>query len=139
MANEQNLKKYGKDKPPLTHEQAVKQGKKGGQASGQARATAKTSREIIEMLDTLSVTGKNKDKLDLLGIPADEQTQQTLRLVALHQRAVAGDVQANKLLLEIKGEAPTTTLNVEVNTSAQEAYEKAAKAIKSNCGTGQSK
>lgn len=69
MANEQNLKKFGKDKPPLTHEEAVKQGKTGGKASGEARAKAKTSREIVELLDSLPVTENNNAIMETLGIP----------------------------------------------------------------------
>lgn len=130
MANEQNLKKFGKDKPPLTHEQAVTIGKKGGEASGEARARAKTSREIVETLDALPVSANNKEVMAALGIPEDMMTRQTLRLLQLQKKAEQGDAQANKLLLEIRGEAAATTVNLEVSNDQREAYEKAAAAIK---------
>lgn len=130
MANEQNLKRYGKEKPAPTSEQAKKAGSKGGKASAEKRAQAKTSREIIEMLDALTVTGADAATMETLGIPDNMRTQQTLRLLALHKRAAQGDAQANKLLLEIKGEAPTQTVNLNVGDETREAYERAAAAIK---------
>ena len=130
MANEQNLKKFGKDKPPLTHEEAVKQGQAGGKASVEARAKAKTSREIVEMLDSLAVNENNNAIMETLGIPEDMRTRQTLRLLQLQKKAESGDPQANKLLLEIRGEAAASTVNLEVNPEARDAYDRAAAAIK---------
>lgn len=130
MANEQNLKRFGKEKPAPSSEEAVKNGSKGGKASAEKRAKAKTTREIVEVLDTLEVTGSNRDMLAALGVPDDMLTQQTLRLAALHKRAVMGDVAAVRLLLEIKGEAPSSSVKLEVNDEARAAYEKAAALIK---------
>ena len=130
MANEQNLKKFGKDKPPLTHEEAVKQGQAGGKASGEARAQAKTSREIVEMLDGLPVTDGNGEIMTTLGIPEDMHTRQTLRLLKLMQKAENGDAQANKLLIEIRGEAAASTVNLEIKDEQRAAYDRAAAAIK---------
>ena len=134
MANEQNLKKFGKDKPPLTHEEAVKQGQAGGKASVEARAKAKTSREIVEMLDGLAVNENNNAIMETLGIPEDMRTRQTLRLLQLQKKAEQGDAQANKLLLEIRGEAAASTVNLEVNPEVREAYDRAAAAIKGTKG-----
>lgn len=136
MANEKNLKRYGKEKPAPTSEEAKKAGSKGGKKSAEARAEAKTTREIAKMLDSLAVTGKNKEALEQLGVPDDDQTQQTVRLVALHKKAMTGDVAAIKLWLEITGEAPTAKVSVEVNDDTREAYEKAAAAIKGKKGKG---
>ena len=97
MANEKNLKRYGKEKPAPTSEEAKKAGSKGGKKSAEARAEAKTTREIAKMLDSLAVTGKNKEVLEQLGVPDDDQTQQTVRLVALHKKAMTGDVAAIKI------------------------------------------
>ena len=65
-----------------------------------------------------------------MGVPTDDQTQQTVRLVALHKRAMGGDVAAIKLWLEIIGEAPTSSVKIETTDNTIEAYEKAAAAIK---------
>lgn len=130
MANEHNLKRFGKEKPAPSSEQAKSAGRKGGKKSAEKRAEAKTTREIVEMLDALEVTGGNRDMLEALGVPDDMRTQQTLRLAALHKKAVMGDVAAVRLLLEIKGEAPTMAVKVETTDEARAAYEKAAALIK---------
>ncbi len=130
MANEKNLKRFGKEKPTSSREEAVKNGRKGGKASAAAKAKAKTTREIVEMLDSLDVTGVNHDTLAALGVPDDMMTQQTLRIAALHKKAISGDVAAVRLLLEIKGEAPSTAVKLEVNEDARAAYERAAALIK---------
>ena len=56
MSNERekNLKPFTADQ---SHEEAVKNGKKGGVASGRARREKKTTRQIAEMLDSLAVVG----------------------------------------------------------------------------------
>lgn len=82
------------------------------------------------MLDTLAVSGKTKETLEMLGISKCDQTQQTARLVALHKKALSGDVAAIKLWLEIIGEAPTATVKLETDDATRMAYEKAAAAIK---------
>jgi hypothetical protein len=134
MAKEQNLIKYGVDKPPLSREQAKKLGRKGGKKSAVVRAAKKTSRQIVEMLDCLPVTGNNKENLRAFGIPDGDLTQLTLRLVALHKKALSGDSNANKLLLEIRGEAPTQTLNIEVGDETRAAYDRAAGILKGKGG-----
>ena len=122
MANEKNLKRFGKEKPPSSREEAVKNGRKGGKKSAEVRAQAKTSREIVEMLDGEIMTR--------LGIPEDMHTRQTLRLLKLMQKAENGDAQANKLLIEIRGEAAASTVNLEIKDEQRAAYDRAAAAIK---------
>lgn len=130
MANEKNLKRYGKEKPAPSSEQAKKAGSKGGKASAAAKAKAKSTRELAKMLDALKVTGKTKETLEAIGVPVDDQTQQTARLVALQKRAMLGDVAAIKLWLEIIGEAPASAVKIETDDATRTAYEKAAAAIK---------
>lgn len=130
MANEKNLKRYGKEKPAPSSEQAKKAGSKGGKASAAAKAKAKSTRELAKMLDALEVTGKAKETLEAIGVPIDDQTQQTARLVALQRKALSGDVAAVKLWLEIIGEAPTSAVKIETDDATRTAYEKAAAAIK---------
>ena len=57
------------------------------------------------MLDSLAVNENNNAIMETLGIPEDMRTRQTLRLLQLQKKAESGDPQANKLLLEIRGEA----------------------------------
>ena len=130
MENEKNLKRYGKEKPAPSSEQAKKAGSKGGKASAAAKAKAKSTRELAKMLDALEVIGKTKETLEAIGVPVDDQTQQTARLVALQKRAMLGDVAAIKLWLEIIGEAPASAVKIETDDATRTAYEKAAAAIK---------
>ena len=131
MANEKNLKRFGKEKPPSSREEAVKNGRKGGKKSAEVRAQAKTSREIVELLDSLPVTENNNGEImTRLGIPEDMHTRQTLRLLKLMQKAENGDAQANKLLIEIRGEAAASTVNLEIKDEQRAAYDRAAAAIK---------
>lgn len=104
MANIQNLKRFGKEIPKPTSEQAREWGKKGAEANNAARKKAKTSKEIVKMLDLLDVKGKNADIMRSLGIPEEYLDRHTLRLLQLHKKAEEGDVRANRLLLEITGE-----------------------------------
>ena len=113
-----------------TPEERRANARKAGKASGEARRAKKTAKELAEMLDTLPVTGKTKETLEQLGVPDSEQNQKTARMVALNKKAMQGDVAAVKLWLEITGEAPTATVNVEVGDSTRQAYENAAAAIK---------
>lgn len=69
MANEQNLKSFTSNQ---SHEEAVRNGSKGGIKSGQARREKKIFKEAIaermgykdfeEMIDNLIVRAKNNDK-----------------------------------------------------------------------------
>lgn len=115
-----------------TPEERRENARKAGVASGEARRAKKTARQVAEMLDSLAVTGKNKEVLDQLGIPDDDKTQQTVRLLALHKKAITGDVRAIRLWLEITGEAPTQKVEVyATDDKTREAYEQAAAAIRS--------
>lgn len=107
---------------------------KGGIASGKARAAAKTAAEILNALNSLPVLPNNLPTLDALGMPADMRTQKALRMVALHKKALSGDVNANRLLLEIEGEAPVPRVAVEMSDETKNAYEKAAEALKRKGG-----
>ena len=126
MANPENLKPNSERTPTERREIA----RKAGIASGKARANKKTSRQRVEMLDALPVQGNSKEALKSLGIPHDDLTQLTLRLVALHKKALSGDTAANELILKIKGEAPTQTLNIEMGDETRAAYDRAADAIR---------
>lgn len=98
MSGEDNLR------PVRSKDEARERGANGGKKSGEVRRAKKTVRQIAAMLDSLPVTGPNKEVLEKLGVPDDDQTQQTVRLVALHKKAMTGDVSAVRLWLEITGE-----------------------------------
>lgn len=107
MANEKNLTPNSKRTPSERRENA----RKAGIASGEARRKNRDARQTLELINSLAVQGKNRDLLERAGLPKNALNQQTARLWGLHTAATAGNVQANRLILEILGELtskPTT-------------------------------
>ena len=104
MANEQNLK------PPFTSEQnreeAAKNGRKGGIASGEAKRKNKTLREMVELFGRLKVDGKAARAMEDLGIGKDMQTRFMQGVVSLFNKANKGDVGAFNAIRDIIGEKP---------------------------------
>lgn len=97
MANENNLKPFTNEQ---SHEEAVKNGRKGGVASGKARREKKTAREYaIAVLE-----GYVKDK---------DITLKDAMMQKLIQRAITDtDLNAIKYILELIGESPTQRIEV---------------------------
>ena len=109
MANEQNLKPFTSDQ---SRAEAVKNGTKGGIASGIARAKKRTMREIAEMVGHLPVTDpKMLAKLREAGF-TDPITNDDAAFFGLIRKAQTGDPSAMKLLAEMRGEY-STRLEVE--------------------------
>lgn len=102
MANEQNLTPFTSNQ---NREEAVRNGAKGGKASGQARRAKKTMREYAELLLSLPVSNaKTKNKLSKLGIPAEDMDNKLAVVAALMLEAQTGYVPAVKELRSIIGE-----------------------------------
>jgi len=100
VANEQNLKPI-----KLTHEEAVKNGQKGGIASGVARRERKRMKEYTEYVLDLPVSNKKKtNKLANMGIDADSIDNEMLLIVGLIEKAQSGDVAAVREVRSIIGE-----------------------------------
>ena len=93
MANIQNLKHFTSDQ---SRDEAVKNGKKGGKASGKARREKRDMKaELLLVMDEL-ITDKSGKKV----------TPRKAISLTLLKKALAGDLKAIKLLLEIIGEMP---------------------------------
>ena len=105
--NVQNLKKYGKDIKPLTHEEAKNRGRQGGIKSGEVRKARKTMRET--MLEMLSME-LSKEKLEEMGIDTsvlnNDFTYQAAIISAMLREASNGDTKAMQLLRDTIGEMP---------------------------------
>lgn len=103
-------RKQNENLVPFTGEQsrdeAVKNGKKGGKASGAARRKKKAMREEFEELLSLTLTNpKLIQNLEGLGIPVKKDTTiQTAILAAMIHQAAKGNVKAFK---EIKDTVET--------------------------------
>lgn len=90
MANEQNLRPI-----KLSHEEAVKNGKKGGIKSAESRRAIKTFKQAFEeQLDD----NKIKELID-----------------AMYKRATNGDTKAFELIRDTMGQKPKENISVGVS------------------------
>lgn len=93
-------------KTPST-EEARERGKKGGLASGKARAEKKRLKEAVESV--LSASYKNKDGENLSGYE--------LTAIALFDKARSGDVSAFNSIRDLIGEKPTDKLETTIKST----------------------
>ena len=115
--NEQNLIPFTSEQ---NREEAKKNGRKGGIASGKARREKKLLKDQIKLLLSLpfpDVQDKNGKKLKgmfkQLGIDEDNIDNQMAMVIAMWQRALKGDVNAFNTLRDTVGEKPKETLSLE--------------------------
>ena len=110
MANEQNLKPFTSDQ---SREEAVKNGRKGGVASGVAKRKYNTWNDILEMLGAKKAKSKKiKELMKELGIPDNEQTSDVAKMFNLDLRSQSGDPKALETEAKIRGQfAPTKNVN----------------------------
>lgn len=103
MANEQNLKCFTSDQ---SHEEAVKNGRKGGIASGQAKREKKTIQKILS--DYLNSEIKDHKSLKKLADSVDVKRKQSVKelvtIVCVMNTLQKGDVDKLQKLCEILGE-----------------------------------
>ena len=91
MANEENLKPF---KPGRSSEEAVKNGKKGGIASGQSRRRKKTLSELAKMIAENPAPTAAKKKLAKMGIADEDANNMAVVANSLYKKAVDGNIQA---------------------------------------------
>ena len=106
MANEENLKK-GKATQFRSGEEAARNGKKGGIASGETRRKRKTMRETMELLASQPVTNKGikksiKSIVD--GIDEDDMDMMLAATMGVFNAAIKGNVSAYEKIVEMLGE-----------------------------------
>lgn len=97
MANDKNLKHFGKEKPVLTHEQAVEYGMRGKIASDKAKAEKKKMAELVKLALEQSIIDKNGNKIEYKGAVANK----------LVMKMLGGDLKAIELGLKLIGEMPS--------------------------------
>ena len=99
MANEQNLLRYGKDVPPLSREEAQKNGRKGGKASAESRRKSKQMKTVLEYLMEQEVAKKGGGK----------GTTLEAICTAMVKEAMAGSVKATEFIRNTLGQMPEET------------------------------
>lgn len=90
MANEENLKPFSKSK----REESVKNGQKGGIASGQARRQKKTLSELAKMIAENPAPAAAKKKLTKMGISDEDANNNACIVAAVYDKAIKGNMQA---------------------------------------------
>lgn len=91
MANEENLKPF---KPGRSSEEAVKNGQKGGVASGQSRRQKKTLSELAKMIAENPAPTATKKKLTKMGISDEDANNNACIVAAVYDKAIKGNMQA---------------------------------------------
>ena len=90
MANEKNLKPFSKSK----REESVKNGQKGGIASGQSRRQKKTLSELAKMIAENPAPTAAKKKLTKMGISDEDANNNACIVAAVYDKAIKGIMQA---------------------------------------------
>ena len=100
----------------------MKNGSKGGKASGEARRAKKTLREMVALINNLPASEKDKSKLKERGIRGKNAINQAVYLSAMLSHAIKGNGTAMRLWAELseavtptgeEGEGITVNINIE--------------------------
>lgn len=111
--NSKNLKKS-------THEEAVRDGRKGGLKKAENARRRKSIKEALELILTLPPSGNTKSYMDHIGIEDEEQSNSIALAVAMFNKALKGDVKAAEYIRDSIGEKPDLNVNSNMNVSANE-------------------
>lgn len=102
MPNEQNLIPFTREQ---SREEAEKNGRKGGIASGAARRRKKSLKEAADLFLSLPVENtKKRNEMIKAGVPEEDADNQMAMIVGLAKKAAKGDAKAARLLIDLLGE-----------------------------------
>lgn len=102
MANEENLILFTSEQ---SREEAQKNGRIGGVASGVARRRKKSLKEAADLFLSLPVSDtKQWNKISKQGVDPEDIDNQMAIIVGLFMRAAKGDSKAAKVLFDLLGE-----------------------------------
>ena len=108
MANANNLRPI-----QLSHEEATKNGRKGGLASGEVRRRRKELREFLNEYLNQEAVPSVREWMQEHGVDPDDCCNLMALLLAVFCRAMDGDVEATKTILKWAGMEPTEQEEVE--------------------------
>lgn len=91
MANEENLKPFTSNQ---NREEAARNGRKGGIASGQSRRQKKTLSELAKMIAENPAPTAAKKKLTKMGISDEDANNNACIVAAVYDKAIKGNMQA---------------------------------------------
>ena len=121
MANEKNLKPFTSEQ---SHDDAVKNGKKGGIASGKARREKKTIQNILESyLDKDIKTNKGLVSLaEKVGLTGKDSMKELVTAVCIMNTLKKGDVDKLAKLCELLGEDNTSADLEDISEAEDEVF-----------------
>lgn len=101
MANEQNLVPFTSEQ---SREEAEKNGRKGGIASGAARRRKRNLKEAADLYLSMPVTDVSTwNQLAVDGVEIEDIDNQMAMVAGLSRRAIQGDAKAAKVIVDIIG------------------------------------
>ena len=107
--NAKNLKKIN-----LSHEEATKNGKKGGEASVKARRKKKEMKAMFQYILQLDVKDNDlRAEMRNMGIADEQMTINALACYAMVRKAIGGDTKAAEFIATMTGQKPQDKLKVE--------------------------
>lgn len=109
MPNEQNIVPY-RFTSDQNREEAAKNGRSGGRASGVSRRRKRSLREAADLYLSLPVADQKKwNAISRQGVDPEDIDNQMAVIIGLTQRAMKGDAKAAKAIFELLGENLTTS------------------------------
>ena len=97
--NPENLKSFGKDKPPLTSEQAREYGRRGAKKTNNKKRQQITLDKAFYNVMNKAVNGDLKKELKKAGFEEDELNNANALLMRMFQLAIDGDKDLMKLVV----------------------------------------
>lgn len=105
MANVQNLIPFTSNQ---SREEAKKNGRKGGIASGESKRKRKAMAETLDLLLKTEVNDSEvKETLTEMGISEDNQDYQMVLMASILKRAIKGDKEDLKFITDMLKETPS--------------------------------
>ena len=97
-----------------TIEEQQKIAQMGGIASGAVRRKKAAMRDYVQFILGMKrkVSEKTLEQLKEMGVTEDEVTGQTLALMKIMDKAIAGDIKAMEFLRDTGGEKPSENMNL---------------------------
>lgn len=103
MANSENITEYNFKN--LTPDEQREIASKGGKASGEARRTKKTLKEIGDMIGALAIkSDRNRAIMKQAGITDENMINDVGMMFRLNLKAQQGDTKAIELLSKLRGQ-----------------------------------
>ena len=100
-----------------SQEEAIKNGRKGGQASGEARRKKKLLSEYLDIYLAKQPAPEITDELLLMGVDPEDVDNAMAMAIAIGQKAQSGDTKAFEVIRDTIGQKPIEKVEVSKPTT----------------------